>query len=135
MVYRIGPLEVSLPGAPLDEALRYGALALFCERAKMADRRFELTADRVETAIDLCRQLDGLPLAIEMAAARVATLGLNGVHEQLDQRLRLRARARDAPRHHTLLQTYEWSYGLHSPLEQCVSGGSNRSPAINFPSP
>ncbi|HEY2561487.1 MAG TPA: winged helix-turn-helix domain-containing protein [Caldimonas sp.] len=121
IVYRLGPLEVPLPGAPLDEALRYGALALFGERAKMADRRFELTADRVETAIDLCRQLDGLPLAIEMAAARVATLGLQGVHAQLDQRLRLRAGARDAPlRHHTLLQTYEWSYGLLSPLERCV---------------
>ncbi|HEX4234451.1 MAG TPA: winged helix-turn-helix domain-containing protein [Caldimonas sp.] len=121
MVYRLGPLDLPLPGAPLDEALRYGALALFCERAKMADRRFELTADRVETAVDLCRQLDGLPLAIEMAAARVATLGLQGVHEQLDQRLRLRAGTRDAPaRHHTLLQMYEWSYGLLSPLEQCV---------------
>ena len=73
------------------------------------------------SAVELCRQLDGLPLAIEMAAARVATLGLQGVHDQIDQRLRLRAVTRDAPaRHHTLLQTYEWSYGLLAPVEQCV---------------
>lgn len=120
-VYRLGPLDVPLPGADPQQALGYGAVALFCERARAADRRFELTVERIDTAVELCRQLDGLPLALEMAAARVATIGLQGVHDQIDQRLRLRASLRDAPaRHHTLQQTYEWSYGLLTPTEQCV---------------
>lgn len=120
-VYRLGSLDVPLPGIELDAALRYGALALFCERARAVDRKFELAPGNIHLAVELCRQLDGLPLAMEMAAARVATLGLQGVHDQIDQRLRLPAMTRDAPsRHHTLLQTYEWSYGLLSPVEQCV---------------
>ncbi len=120
-VYRLGPLDIPRPGVSADEALQYGAIALFCERARAADRRFAFTPDRVDIAVDLCRQLDGLPLALEMAAARVASFGLQGVHDQLDQRLRLRAHLRDAPqRHHTLRQTYEWSYGLLTATEQCV---------------
>ena len=120
-VYRLGPLDLPPPGASPALALQSAAVALFCERAKAADRRFEATPDRVAMAAELCRQLDGLPLALEMAAARVATLGLKGVHDQIDQRLRLRASLRDAPaRHHTLQQTYEWSYGLLTPTEQCV---------------
>ena len=120
-VYRLGSLDVPLPGTELGAALRHGALALLSERARAVDSKFELGASNVGTAVELCRQLDGLPLAIEMAAARVATLGLQGVHDQIDQRLRLRAINRDAPgRHHTLLQTYEWSYGLLSPEEQRV---------------
>jgi predicted ATPase/DNA-binding winged helix-turn-helix (wHTH) protein len=120
-VYRLGPLEVPAPGTGTDAALQTGAVALFCERVRAADRRFEITPERLDMAVELCRQLDGLPLALEMAAARVATLGLQGVHDQIDQRLRLRASLRDAPaRHHTLQQTYEWSYGLLTATEQCV---------------
>lgn len=120
-VYRLGPLDVPQPGASPQEAIQCGAVALFCERARMADRRFEVTAERIHMAVELCRQLDGLPLALEMAAARVATLGLQGVHDQIGQRLRLRASLRDAPtRHHSLQQTYEWSYGLLTATEQCV---------------
>ena len=139
-VYRLGPLDVPLPGTELQDVLRYGALALLCERVRAVDGNFELASQNVDAAIELCRQLDGLPLAIEMAAARVATLGLQGVHDQIDQRLRLRARARDAPsRHHTLLQTYEWSYGLLSPAEQRVfrrlepfAGGFTAQMALNL---
>lgn len=139
-VYRLGSLDVPLPGTELQDVLRYGALALLCERVRAVDGNFELASHNVDVAIELCRQLDGLPLAIEMAAARVATLGLQGVHDQIDQRLRLRARARDAPsRHHTLLQTYEWSYGLLSPAEQRVfrrlepfAGGFTAQMALNL---
>jgi predicted ATPase/DNA-binding winged helix-turn-helix (wHTH) protein len=119
-VFRLGPLDVPPHGARLDEAMACGAFALFCERARAADQHFAL-GDWLDTAIELCRQLDGLPLAIEMAVARVAALGLRGVHDQIEQRLRLRAGTRDAPqRHHTLLQTFEWSYGLLTPVEQGV---------------
>lgn len=120
-VYRLMPLELPAPGVPLARAAASGALALFCQRAEAADRRFTLDEAGLALAVDLCHRLDGLPLAIEMAAARVATLGLRGVHEQIDQRLRLRSSNRDAPaRHHGLLQTFEWSYGLLPPVEQRV---------------
>ena len=120
-VYRLGPLDLPPPDVSPALALQSGAVALFCERARAADRLFELSPERVDMVVELCRQLDGLPLALEMAAARVATLGLHGVHDQIDQRLRLRASLRNAPeRHHTLQQTYEWSYGLLTATEQCV---------------
>lgn len=120
-VYRLEPLEVPQEDADLDAVHRNEALMLFVERVRSAGGSFEPTARNVATAAEICRQLDGLPLAIEMAAARVATLGLNAVREQLGQRLRMRAPPRDAPpRHHTLLQTYGWSYELLTPVEQQV---------------
>src|SRR5664279_1111905 len=120
-VFRLAPLDVPAPGTRCAEAKRYGAIALLCERIRSADRFFELTDERVEVAIDLCARLDGLPLALEMAAARIATLGLADVHQQINQRLRLRTHVRDVPpRHHSLRQTFEWSYGLLTELEKAV---------------
>lgn len=120
-VYRLEPLALPQPDADFAAARDCGAVALFCERARAVDRRFELGADNVEAAVAVCRQLDGLPLAIEMAAARVATLGLQGLQQQLGQRLRLRAAPREtAARHHTLRDTFDWSHGLLSAAEQQV---------------
>lgn len=120
-VFRLQPLAVPLLGEDTAQALRSPALQLLVRRAREADHRFELRGGEIAQAAELCRQLDGLPLAIEMAAARVASLGLAGVEGQLADRLRLRINRRDAPaRHHTLQQTYEWSCGLLSPVEQCV---------------
>lgn len=121
VVYRLEPLDVPRPQIGLDEAMRYGAIALLSHRAAAADRHFTLTASNLATAIDLCRQLDGLPLAIEMAAARVASLGLQVVHEQLGHRLRLLAGPRHGPaRHHTLRSTFDWSHELLSLAERKV---------------
>lgn len=120
-VYRLGPLDVPPQGVEFERAVGYGAVALFRKRAEEADRRFELTPQGLELVGELCRQLDGLPLAIEMAAARVASLGLRGVHDQIAQRLKLTAGSRGTPeRHHTLLQTFEWSCGLLTAVEQAV---------------
>jgi len=120
-VYRLGPLDVPPAAVSAEQAAAYGALALLHERAQSGDRTFAITDANVDVCIELCRQLDGLPLAIEMAAARVATLGLQGVHDQIGQRLRLPLSTRGAPlRHHTLLETYEWSYSLLSDKEQIV---------------
>ncbi len=120
-LYRLESLDIPLPGTSLEASMQYGSLALFSARAIAVDRAFELHSGNLSLTIALCQQLDGLPLAIEMAASRVGTLGLAGVHEQINQRLRLRSSARDAPlRHSTLLQTYEWSYGLLSEVEQRV---------------
>ncbi len=121
LVYHLAPLEVPAPGAELERMKDRGALALLQARVRAADEAFVFQPDTLELAAELCRHLDGLPLAIEMAAARVATLGLQVVRDQIHERLRLRSPLRSAPaRQHTLLKTFEWSYGLLSPVEQQV---------------
>ena len=121
VIYRLGPLDVPAPDATLADAMQCGALALLCQCAAAADRHFRLDDSSLGTAVDLCRQLDGLPLALEMAAARIAILGLHGVHGQLSQRLRLRADPRESPaRHHTLRSTFDWSHALLSDAEKAV---------------
>jgi predicted ATPase len=118
-VYRLHPLDLPRVGSTLDDGLKHGAMALFCKLAATADHRFVLDVASLPLAIDLCRQLEGLPLAIEMAAARVPTLGLEGVRAQLGQRLQLPSGRRDAPpRHHTLRSTLDWSYGLLTESER-----------------
>ncbi|MEY3252925.1 MAG: hypothetical protein RL227_1898, partial [Pseudomonadota bacterium] len=119
VVHRLGPLAVPdadhTPAAPGASA----ALALLCRRIDAAGTGPAWTPDTLAVAAELCRRLDGLPLALEIAAARVGTLGLEGVRRQLDQRLRMRTGLRSAPsRQHSLWQTYEWSYSLLSPSEQ-----------------
>jgi predicted ATPase/DNA-binding winged helix-turn-helix (wHTH) protein len=106
----------------LDAASRCGAVALFIARAHAADPRFVLAAANVAAVIDICRRLDGIPLAIELAAARVPMLGVSGLHARLDQmfnvltgaaRMRLR-------RHQTLRAALEWSYNLLTDDERAV---------------
>ena len=91
-----------------------GALALFVERARAADPRFALGPDNVDAVAEVCRRLDGLPLAIELAAARVRHLGAHGLRDMLDDRFRVLTGGRRAvmPRHRTLLATLEWSHSL-----------------------
>jgi predicted ATPase/DNA-binding winged helix-turn-helix (wHTH) protein len=121
VVHRLEPLAVPGHGVSVAQALEFGAIALLCQRAVAADRRFRLREDNLDAAIDLCAQLDGVPLAIEMAAARVATFGLDEVRQRLGQRLRLLAGREDAGyRHATLQATFDWSYGLLSEAEQAV---------------
>lgn len=112
-VMRLAPL--ALPDAPgLDAARASGAVALFAARARAADRRFVLDDASVDAVVEICRRLDGIPLAIELAAARVPLLGAAGVRARLDDRLRLfGAGARGAlPRQQTLRAALEWSHGL-----------------------
>jgi predicted ATPase/DNA-binding winged helix-turn-helix (wHTH) protein len=119
-VYRLAALE--LPDAPVgaQQALEFGAVALFAERAAAADRRFQLTDESVPTVIDICRRLDGLALAIELAAARVPLLGLRGVADHIDQSFRLLvSRDRTAPsRQQTLRAAFDWSHELLSVPQQ-----------------
>ena len=118
-VYRLTPLEVPGTGVSASEAATSGAMALLVRRVVALDPAFALTDTALATAVDLCRQLDGLPLAIEMAAARVATLGLDEVHRQLGQRLRMLKDVRGTlARHHTLRSMFDWSHELLSPLER-----------------
>ena len=121
-IYRLGALALPDDEVDVEEALTFGAVALFVDRAQSADRRFALDAANVETVIDICRQLDGLPLALEFAAARVPLLGVHRLATSLGERLRLlTAGSRGAPaRQQTLRAALEWSHALASPAEQVV---------------
>jgi predicted ATPase/class 3 adenylate cyclase len=93
------------------------AASLFAERARAADRRFDLDAE-AETVAEICRRLDGLPLAIELAAARIAVLTPRVLLERLGLAL-LTGGAADLPeRHRTLAATFEWSYELLTPSQR-----------------
>ncbi len=121
-VYRLGPLAVPPAGTPLEAARSFGALQLLELRARALDRTFVLAPDQTETAIALCRQLDGVALAIEMAAARAPLLGLLALEQRLGQSLRLlRHQSRTVPpRQQTLEATLAWSYALLDTREQAV---------------
>lgn len=121
-VYRLGPLSV--PDRPLSaaEALGHGAIAMFVDRAQAADARFRLTDEASALAIDLCRALEGLPLAIELAAWRAPVVGVQGLVDALSDPLRLLAGSRtDVPRRlQTLRHALAWSHDLLAPREQTV---------------
>jgi DNA-binding winged helix-turn-helix (wHTH) protein len=108
MVYRLDPL--ALPPRGAKEVGGFGAVALFIRRAESADRRFKFSPETSAMVVEICRALDGIPLALEMAAARVPALGLAGLKTRLDERLRLfTAGARTAEaRHRTLRDMVAW---------------------------
>jgi predicted ATPase/transcriptional regulator with XRE-family HTH domain len=122
--YRLAALEVpSLDEAPYltaEEASGYGSIALFRDRGFAADHRFELTDDNVPSIAEICRRLDGIPLAIELAAARLNQLHVEAIAARLDDRLRvLNQGSRSAlPRQQTMRATIDWSYDLLSAPEQ-----------------
>ena len=121
-LFRVDALSLPPADATPAQALRHGAVALFDERAHAADRRFVLDDGNVALAIDLCRRLDGLPLAIRLAAARLPLFGLTGLHARLSAQLQLLGGGtRTAPdRQRTLRATHDWSHRLLSPAEQRV---------------
>ena len=122
-VHRLAPLESPPPGtASCEAALAYPALQLLVERANARIDSFALSEANLAGAISLCRRLDGVPLAIEFAAARVGLLGVHGVLAQLDDRLRLLDSGRRTvlPRHRTLRGLVDWSYELLQPVERHV---------------
>lgn len=119
-VHRIEPLALPLDSDALD--LHRGAVALFVERARAADHHFHPTATQLPLLREICRRLDGLPLALEMAAARVPALGLTGLAHALEWRFALlKGGQRDAAaRHRTLQAALNWSHDLLSLDEQRV---------------
>jgi non-specific serine/threonine protein kinase len=95
---------------------------LFCQRAREADPAFVLAPEKAAAIAQICRRLDGIPLALELAAARLRFLSPDQIAERLDDRFRLLSGgARTAlPHHQTLLATMDWSYELLAPAEQAV---------------
>ena len=120
-VYRVGTLALPL-GITLAEARLAGAVRLFESRAQAADARFVLNDANVGAVVDICTQLDGIALAIELAAARVQLLGVQGLRNRLGQRLFVLSGGSRvaAPRHRTLRAALEWSHTLLSPEQQAV---------------
>jgi predicted ATPase/DNA-binding CsgD family transcriptional regulator len=123
-VVPVAPLAVPLPeaGMPLAELARSEAVRLFTERAAAASGTFELTEANQQAVANLCRRLDGLPLAIELAAVRTRLLTAEQILDRLDDRFSLlTAGSRAAlPRHQTLRTTVEWSYDLLDENERAV---------------
>jgi predicted ATPase/DNA-binding winged helix-turn-helix (wHTH) protein len=123
-LYRLGTLDVPGGDEPVSaaQALEHGAVQLFVARVQALEQRFALDDRNVQAVSDMCRRLDGLALAIELAAGRVPALGVHGVLERLGERLRmLTAGSRIAlRRHQTLRAALDWSHGLLEPQDQVV---------------
>jgi predicted ATPase len=122
--FAVLPLPVPPAGAAPDpeQLRRYASVSLFTERAHAAAPDFELTGGNAAAVAEICRRLDGLPLAIELAAARVRLLPPQALASRLDERFSLlTGGARDLPeRQQTLRNTLGWSFGLLSAGEQAL---------------
>ncbi len=123
-VHRLGPLALPEPDGDVSAARNHGAVALFIDQVQARHRTLVLDDEAMACIVRLCQRLDGVPLAIKLAAARVPVLGLQGVEDRLDERFKLlQMQSRDgAPpsRQHTLLAALDWSHGLLSPDERMV---------------
>jgi predicted ATPase/DNA-binding CsgD family transcriptional regulator len=119
----VSPLALPVPSVDHHDLMRYGAVALFIDRARQVYPALQVTAETGPLIAEICRCLDGLPLALELAAARLKLFSLHSLLERLrprEQRLQLLTDgARDLPeRQQTLLNTLAWSYNLLSAEEQ-----------------
>jgi predicted ATPase len=112
--YPVPTLDFSATPTTAAEAMKCEAVNLFVDRARMANPRFELTDDNAATVAEICARLDGLPLAIELAAARVRLLSPESLLERLENRLDVLARGpRDLPeRQQTVRALLDWDYDL-----------------------
>src|ERR1700726_725171 len=123
-VVPVPPLELPAPqqGEPLSRLRQNEAVMLFTERAAAASGTFELTASNQAAVVDLCRRLDGLPLAIELAAVRTRVLTVEQILDRLTDRFGLLTGGSRAalPRHQTLRTTIEWSHDLLTGGERAV---------------
>jgi predicted ATPase/class 3 adenylate cyclase len=130
-VFGLRPLPLPPPDAGMAAATASDAVALFTQRAAAARGDFALSPANVAAVSEICRRLDGIPLAIELAAARVAALRPAEIAGLLDDRFRLLTvgRADAASRQQTLQATVEWSYGLLGQADRRVFAGLGVFPA------
>jgi predicted ATPase/DNA-binding winged helix-turn-helix (wHTH) protein len=122
--YRLPQLEVPGKDVPFSvrDALGFSAIELFVERAQASTDGFVLSDKDVQGVAQICRRLDGIPLAIELAAANVGTLGVDALARFLDASFSLlnRGRRTALPRHRTLRATLDWSYSTLTSGEQAL---------------
>lgn len=125
-VARLASLDVPADTAGLtpESALEFGAVTLFVDRASLIDASFALTVANAPIVADICRRLDGIPFAIELAAARVKILSVPNLARRLDERFKvLTGGSRTAlPRQKTLTALIDWSYDLLAPREKALLG-------------
>jgi len=121
-VFRVGALALPVDDGRSTDPSQAGAVELFVARAQGVDPNFALTPAHAPAVIEICRRLDGIPLAIELAAARLPLLGVEGLRARLGERFNvLTAGARVVlRRHQTLRATLEWSHALLTQDEQTV---------------
>jgi predicted ATPase/DNA-binding winged helix-turn-helix (wHTH) protein len=123
-VHRLSPLKTPPAAAGLTaaSALRFSAVELFVERVASSMDGFGLDDDDAPIAADICCQLDGIALAIELAAARVGVFGIRGVAERLGDcfRVLVGGRRTALPRHQTLVATLDWSHALLADEQRAV---------------
>jgi predicted ATPase len=124
IVWRVSSLAVPAQGPTLNlgEVSRSPAVRLFVERARAVERGFELTSENARAVVQICARLDGLPLALELAAARVRVLSVGQIAQHMDRNFGLLTGGnRSAPsRQQTLKAALDWSYLLLSPPEQAA---------------
>ena len=103
-----------------DELARYGSIRLFAERAALVVSGFEVTKENAESVIEICQRLDGIPLAIELAAARVDLFKVEEILDQLDRSFDLLVSSQRsiAQRHQTLRASIDWGWNLLTDSEQ-----------------
>jgi predicted ATPase/DNA-binding winged helix-turn-helix (wHTH) protein len=122
-VYRVTPLEVPSPSSEdLSSFQRYSAVQLFIGRMTALESGFSARPEHLQAIAAICRRLDGIPLAIEFAAAHAITFGLEEVARGLQDRFSILTGGRRTalPRHQTLRATLDWSYELLPELERSV---------------
>jgi predicted ATPase/DNA-binding SARP family transcriptional activator len=122
-LFPVGPLAVGSPAAGIRDAPGIPALRLFADRASAVRPSFRLTAENLATVAEICRRLDGLPLAIELACARLRTLPLAEIATRLGDRFALLSAGNRAarPRHQTLRAVVNWSWELLDPAERLLA--------------
>jgi predicted ATPase len=124
-IYRVPPLSLPGPGEAGPAAAESSdAVALFLERARTQGAVLSLDEQTIPLLVSICARLDGLPLAIELAAARLRSMSLSSLHDRLDQRFGLLTGGSRAAleRQRTLRATVEWSYSLLNAAEQRLLG-------------
>jgi predicted ATPase/class 3 adenylate cyclase len=121
-VWALRSLELPEPGRGAEAAAASSSVHLFCDRAAGGRHDFTLSDANAAAVVEICRRLDGIPLAIELAAARVAAMTPAEIAGLLDERFRLLTGGRRTAveRHQTLRATVDWSYGLLSETERVV---------------
>ncbi len=122
LLRQVPPMAVPAPNVPLDQAVEYDSVALFLDRIRAIRPGLTIPPTTMESVLDICRRLDGIALAIELAAARARLLSLTQIAERLDDRFRLlTGGSRTAlPRQRTLQATMDWSHDLLQPTERVL---------------
>ncbi|WP_167761305.1 ATP-binding protein, partial [Duganella callida] len=121
-LHRLEPLTVPAQGVSREQVLSYSAVQLFTERAMASMNGLDLSPENLRHIVDICRRLDGIPLAIELAAGRADFFGIAGLSAQLENCFNtlVRGRRTALPRHQTLRATLDWSFDKLPVVEQTL---------------